>query len=149
MHITDDSLQFESFSSSSLYAIRLILAVMCPNVALKRVLFNFRMKSSKYCTNTLSKILKIKYDQEVSYWSFSEPGISMFISILVSQILFSLIFLVIIETQTVSKRLIQNTWVNWFNKNKAISAGEDNVRFSFKILKYFIRIHLTAYKAQR
>jgi hypothetical protein len=118
MHITDDSLEFESFGSLSLYTMRLTLAIICPNVTLKRILFNFRLKSSGYCTETLSRILKVKYDENVSYLSFSEPGISMFITILLFQFVFCAVLLTAIETESISRDLFKNLWIRFLNHRR-------------------------------
>jgi hypothetical protein len=125
MHITDESLAFESFSSLSLYTMRLALSTLCPNVTLKRVLFNFRLKSSNYCTNTLSRILKVKYDENVSYLSFSEPGISMFIIILLLQFTFSVIFLIAIESNSINIQFLKKMWIRCLN-NKKVGLSHAN-----------------------
>ena len=122
MHITDDGLLFESSSSLFIYVLRLIVCIICPNVTLKRILFDFRLKPSLYCISTLNRILKINFAEDASFLSFAEPGISSFIVILLFQFAFSVTLLTALETNSFSKDHLKNFYVRVF-KNQSVNAS--------------------------
>ena len=128
-HITNEGLVFESFGSVLLYIIRLVLCIVCPNVTLKRILFNFRLRSSRYCISTLNRILKSNYDLNASFLSFNEPGISIFIGILLFQLIFYVLLLTAIETHALNKAFFKNLFSDLFKSKRIMSSTKKIVIF--------------------
>ena len=58
VHITDETVDSNTASSRTLYLLRILLCVLFPNVTLKRGMFNFRLRSSKFCIDSLNDVLK-------------------------------------------------------------------------------------------
>lgn len=116
IHITDEGLVFEAGSSIILYFLRLVVCVLCPNVAIKRILFDFRLKSSQYCISTLNRLLKVEYQANESFLSFAEPGIGLLISILLFQLGFSILFLIAIETNSLNLDFFKSLYTKVFKR---------------------------------
>ncbi len=123
-HITNEGLVFESFGSLIFYILRMIIAIICPNVTIKRILFDFRLRSSHYCMNTLNRIMKTNYDIDASFLSLNEPGIGIFFTFLVFQLVFSVVFLIAIETDSLSKNLIKDLF-SCFRKSSRVSSTKN------------------------
>ena len=60
IHITNEDLNSASPSSIFMYVIRLVLCVFFPNVTIKREIFNFKLRSNRYCIDSLNKLFKCK-----------------------------------------------------------------------------------------
>lgn len=64
-NITNPDLNFDSASTLLLYISRMIIAVLFPNVTIKRQLFNFRLRSNHYCIDSLNRVLKSKKKNKI------------------------------------------------------------------------------------
>lgn len=58
--VTEPELEFDSASSLFMYSLRILLTILFPNVTIKRELFNFRVRSNKYCLDSLNSVIKSK-----------------------------------------------------------------------------------------
>lgn len=61
IHITNEDLDSNSPSGLTFYLLRIILCILFPNVLVKRELFNFGLRSNRYCIDALNKLLKCMY----------------------------------------------------------------------------------------
>lgn len=62
INITNPDLNFDSPSTLMMYTLRIILCILFPNVTIKRELFNFRLRSNKYCIDSLNRIIKCNFN---------------------------------------------------------------------------------------
>lgn len=69
-NITNPNLNFGSPSTLILYSMRMILAVLFPNVTIKRQLFNFRLRSNRYCIDSLNRVLKSNQFKKIKLYLF-------------------------------------------------------------------------------
>ena len=60
IHINDKSIEFESPASLCLYSLRIVMAILFPNVLVKRELFDIKIRNSQYCLDSLNSIMKSK-----------------------------------------------------------------------------------------
>lgn len=60
IHVTEPNLDFDSAGSLIVYALRIVFTVLFPNVTIKRELFNFRLRSNRYCISSLNRVIKSK-----------------------------------------------------------------------------------------
>lgn len=58
IHVTEPDLDFDSPGSLMVYAVRILLTILFPNVTIKRELFNFRVRSNRYCISSLNRVIK-------------------------------------------------------------------------------------------
>lgn len=66
-----------TFGSELMSLIRLTLAIIFPNVTVKRGLYNLKIRENEYCINSLNVILNTSYRKHQGYFAFTEPGIGM------------------------------------------------------------------------
>ncbi|CAF0703608.1 unnamed protein product [Brachionus calyciflorus] len=58
-------------------ALRIIMALVFPNVTIKRGLYNLKIRSNKYCIDAVNGVLATNLTYSETHSSFSEPGIGM------------------------------------------------------------------------
>nr|UOU03317.1 ATP-binding cassette subfamily A3-like 4 [Brachionus rubens] len=59
-------------------AIRIILIIFCPNIAIKRAVFNLKLQNTPICFGLLNILFQSKLSAENSGFDFNEPGIGKF-----------------------------------------------------------------------
>nr|UOU03314.1 ATP-binding cassette subfamily A3-like 1 [Brachionus rubens] len=114
-NLTNPDLSFDSPSTVIMFTMRMILAVVFPNVTIKRELFNFRLKSNRYCIDSLNRVLKSNFKYDTLYMDINEPGNGLFLLISVFQLIFMLLLLVGTETNAFNKDYLKNFIMNLFN----------------------------------
>ncbi|CAF0704109.1 unnamed protein product [Brachionus calyciflorus] len=60
-------------------AIRTVLAILCPNIAVKRAIFNLKLQNAPICFALLGFLFPNKLDAKSSGFDISEPGIGKFL----------------------------------------------------------------------
>lgn len=58
IHVTEPNLDFDAAGSLIVYALRIVFTILFPNVTIKRELFNFRLRSNRYCISSLNRVIK-------------------------------------------------------------------------------------------
>nr|APD26547.1 ATP-binding cassette transporter subfamily A member 3-like X1 protein [Brachionus koreanus] len=131
-NITNPDLNFDSASTLFLYILRMILAVLFPNVTIKRQLFNFRLRSNRYCIDSLNRVLKTNFRYDTNYMGINEPGNGLFLLISAFQLVFIVLLFIATETNAFNKEYLRNFLMSLFKADpKYISMNseiEDDVK---------------------
>ncbi|RNA03981.1 ATP-binding cassette sub-family A member 3-like [Brachionus plicatilis] len=135
-NITNPDLNFDSPSTLFLYIMRMVLAVLFPNVTIKRQLFNFRLRSNRYCIDSLNRVLKTNFRYDTDYMDINEPGNGLFLLISSFQLVFIILLFVATETNAFNRDYLRNSLMNLFKvQPKYISMNteiEDDVSKEIK-----------------
>ncbi|CAF0854082.1 unnamed protein product [Brachionus calyciflorus] len=114
-NVTNPDLDFDSPSTLIMFIMRMVLAVLFPNVTIKRELFNFRLRTNRYCIDSLNRILKSNFRYDTDYMDINEPGNGIFLLISIFQFVFVILLIVGTETNAFNKEYLKNFFMNLFN----------------------------------
>jgi hypothetical protein len=82
------SAKFDGIEVTIVEIVRIAFALLFPNIQLKKVVYNLKIRENQRCINTLNIILQLNMSKNESFISLNDPGIGKYL-------LFSLLVLII------------------------------------------------------
>nr|QUF59430.1 ATP-binding cassette transporter Abca3-like2 [Brachionus angularis] len=89
--------------SKLMNVIRIIFALVFPNVTIKRGLYNLKIRTNSYCIDSVNSVLGDNFTYNEPWYSFNEPGIGMELLFCGIQFLVGNLILIILEMKLFSK----------------------------------------------
>nr|UOU03315.1 ATP-binding cassette subfamily A3-like 2 [Brachionus rubens] len=86
-----------------MYALKIIFALVFPNVTVKRGLYNLKIRSNSYCVDAVNQVLAMNISYNQTHASFIEPGIGMELLFSGIQFVVMTLVLIVLETKLYSK----------------------------------------------